>query len=35
VPYYYDDQCAWLRRKAVRTGSRYWWRRYEDCREDY
>jgi hypothetical protein len=32
---YYDDSCAWLRRKALRTGSRYWWRRYERCRHDY
>jgi len=34
---YYDrgsygyGECAWLRRKAIRTGSGYWWRRYEDC----
>ena len=39
VPYYYDsyydDSCAWLRRRALRTGSRYWWRRYERCRHDY
>jgi hypothetical protein len=27
---YYDD-CRWLRRKAIRTGSRYWWRRYHEC----
>jgi hypothetical protein len=32
---YYDDSCAWLRRRALRTGSSYWWRRYEDCRHDY
>mgnify|MGYP001382564962 CR=1 FL=1 len=38
--YYYDyepvyiDECAWLYRKAKRTGSRYWWRRYRDCVED-
>jgi hypothetical protein len=32
-PYYrrYDD-CAWLRRKAIVTGSPYWWRRYRWCR---
>lgn len=24
--------CRWLYRKAVRTGSRYWWRRYNRCR---
>jgi hypothetical protein len=41
-PYYYDDYysyddqpCGWLRRKAVRTNSRYWWRRYERCLRDY
>jgi hypothetical protein len=32
--YYYGD-CAWLRRKAIATGSRYWWRRYRLCREGY
>lgn len=36
VAYYsyrrYDD-CGWLRRKAHETGSRYWWRRYEECRD--
>ena len=31
-PYYYDDdECAWLYRRAVRTGSKYWWRRYYRC----
>lgn len=24
--------CGWLYRRAVNTGSRYWWRRYRDCR---
>jgi len=24
--------CAWLRRRAIITGSRYWWRRYRWCR---
>jgi hypothetical protein len=23
--------CAWLKVKAVDTGSRYWWRRYREC----
>jgi hypothetical protein len=32
---YYDDSCAWLRRKALRTNSRYWWRRYHRCRDSY
>lgn len=29
--YYYGD-CDWLRRRAVTTGSRYWWTRYRQCR---
>jgi hypothetical protein len=29
---YYNDDCYWLKRKAIRTGSRYWWRRYHECR---
>lgn len=37
-PYYYDnyysDDCGWLRRRAIATGSRYWWRRYRACIED-
>jgi hypothetical protein len=28
---YYGDDCGWLNRKAVRTGSPYWWRRYQAC----
>lgn len=34
--YYYGDYgygCEWLHERAVSTGSRYWWRRYEDCVE--
>jgi hypothetical protein len=32
----YDDyDCGYLRRRAVRTGSSYWWRRYEECRYGY
>jgi hypothetical protein len=27
----YDDSCEWLRRRAIRTGSSYWWRRFRDC----
>ena len=27
-----SDRCAWLRDRASSTGSRYWWRRYRDCR---
>jgi hypothetical protein len=42
VPYYYDDygygyadDCAWLHRKALRTDSSYWWRRYDACVNGY
>lgn len=28
----YGDGCYHLKRKALRTGSRYWWRRYNACR---
>lgn len=37
-PFFYDSysygysDCGWLRRRALDTGSRYWWRRYRDCR---
>jgi hypothetical protein len=33
-PYYayYGDGCDWLRRRALYTGSPYWWQRYEACR---
>lgn len=27
-----SDPCAWLKRKALQTGSQYWWTRYRDCR---
>lgn len=37
--YYYGGdtygECRSLRRRAVRTGSRYWWRRYRDCVDGY
>ena len=29
--YYYGGGCGWLHRKAIATGSRYWWSRYEVC----
>jgi hypothetical protein len=29
---YYYGNCEWLRRRALITGSRYWWRRYRLCR---
>ena len=28
----YNDGCHWLKRKALNTGSRYWWHRYNECR---
>ena len=37
VPYgysdygYYDGTCAYEYRRAVATGSAYWWNRYQDC----
>jgi hypothetical protein len=39
-PYYgdyygYSDSCYWLRRRALATGSSYWWNRYYDCTNDY
>jgi hypothetical protein len=27
--------CSYLRHRALRTGSSYWWRRYEECRYGY
>ena len=33
---WYDGySCAWLHRRAIRTGSPYWWRRYNACRHGY
>jgi hypothetical protein len=34
-PYSYGDGCYWLRRRALYTGSPYWWRRYYACRHGY
>lgn len=33
--YAYGNGCGWLYRQAVATGSGYWWRRYEACRDGY
>jgi hypothetical protein len=30
----YGDDCRWLRRRALATGSAYWWDRYYACIED-
>jgi hypothetical protein len=27
----YRSDCGWLRRRALDSGSRYWWRQYRDC----
>lgn len=27
-----SSRCSWLRRRAIITGSDYWWRRYQRCR---
>ena len=34
-PYAYGDGCYWLRRRALYTGSPYWWHRYYACRQGY
>ncbi len=28
-------RCGWLRKRAIVTGSPYWWRRYRACRLGY
>jgi hypothetical protein len=33
--YYHDDGCYWLKRRALNTGSRYWWNRYHVCVNGY
>jgi hypothetical protein len=39
APYYYDygygDGCYWLKRRALYTGSGYWWNRYYNCINGY
>ena len=34
-PYYAYDGCYWLRRRALYSGSPYWWQRYNACRYGY
>ena len=29
---YHVRRCGWLYRKAVNTGSKYWWKRFHECR---
>ena len=33
--YGYASDCYWLKRKALHTGSGYWWNRYYACVEAY
>ena len=33
--YGYANDCYWLRRKALYTGSSYWWNRYYACTSGY
>ena len=33
--YGYSESCYWLRRRAVSSGSSYWWNRYYDCINGY
>ena len=39
APYYsdygYGDGCYWLKRRAIYTGSGYWWNRYYNCINGY
>jgi hypothetical protein len=32
---YYGNGCYWLKRKAIVTGSPYWWDRYNECLYGY
>jgi hypothetical protein len=32
--FFRGGDCRYLRRQALRTGSRYWWRRYRNCLAD-
>ena len=27
------DDCRWLKRRAKHTDSRYWWKRYQECKD--
>jgi len=33
--YAYGDGCYWLKRRALYSGSRYWWNRYYGCVNGY
>lgn len=34
-PRYVTDSCAWLRHRALATGSRIWWQKYRACRAGF
>jgi len=33
--HYYGGGCYWLKKKAMYTGSHYWWKRYKYCKYGY
>lgn len=33
--YGYPKKCYWLKKKAKKTGSYYWWSRYNKCMNHY
>ena len=32
VGYGYGPSCHWLKKKAINTGSSYWWHKYKQCK---
>lgn len=32
--YYGYKGCYWLKKKAWQTGSKYWWKKYYECKHD-
>jgi hypothetical protein len=30
--YGYGSSCYWLKKKAIHTGSAYWWHKYKQCK---
>jgi hypothetical protein len=30
--YGYGPSCYWLKKKAIDTGSTYWWKKYKQCK---
>jgi hypothetical protein len=33
--YSHHGSCRWLYRRAVKTGSPYWWKRFHNCRHGF